>query len=55
LVLACNTCTPQHFIAIKINDDRIHKVIYSELAEFEGAEAFLELIISISTLEWNKE
>lgn len=47
--------TAQQFVAIKINDDRIHEVIYSELGGFEGAEAFLELMISISGLKWNRE
>ncbi|MFH1351917.1 MAG: TlpA disulfide reductase family protein [Pseudomonadota bacterium] len=44
------TRTP-YFIAIKINDDGSHKVIYSKLGSIKGVEPFLKLIAQLSGLE----
>jgi len=40
-----------YFIAIKIDKDGRHEVVYSELDSFEEARAFLELIITASGLK----
>lgn len=39
-----NVRTP-YFIAVKINSDGTHRVVYSKLGAFESAESFLRLII----------
>ncbi len=39
-----------YFIAVKINKDRTHEVVHSELDSFKEAHAFLESIISVSGL-----
>jgi peroxiredoxin len=44
------TRTP-YFIAIQINRDGTHKVIYSKLGGTQGAEQFLKLITQLSGLE----
>jgi len=44
------TRTP-YFIAIQINEDRSHKVIYSKLGGTQGAEQFLKQITQLSGLE----
>lgn len=44
------TRTP-YFIAIKINDDGSHKVIYSKLGGMKDAKGFLKLIAELSGLE----
>lgn len=44
------TRTP-YFIAIRINDDGSHKVIYSKLGGISGAEKFLKQITHLSGLE----
>lgn len=43
------TRTP-YFIAIKINDDGTHKVIYSKLGSISAVEPFLKLITQLSGL-----
>lgn len=43
------TRTP-YFIAIQINEDGSHKVIYSKLGGTQGAEQFLKLITQLSGL-----
>jgi peroxiredoxin len=40
-----------YFIGVKINDDGRHRVFYSKLGEFKGAEPFLELILQLSELQ----
>ncbi len=39
-----NVRTP-YFIAVRINGDGTHQVVYSKLGAFESAESFLRLII----------
>ena len=40
-----------YFIVVKINDDRTHKVIHSEVGGFEGAEPFLRKVLTASGLK----
>jgi len=40
-----------YFVAIKINDDGLHQIVHSQLGDFQGAEAFLELIMKASGLK----
>ena len=39
-----------YFIGVKINDDGSHRIFYSKLGEFKGAEPFLELMLQLSEL-----
>jgi peroxiredoxin len=40
-----------YFVGIKINDDKTHQMIHSQLGGFQGAEPFLELILKASGLK----
>ncbi len=40
-----------YFVGIKINEDGSHRVFYSKLGEFKGAEQFLKLMLQLSALE----
>ena len=40
-----------YFIGVKVNDDGSHRVFYSKLGEFKGAEPFLELMLQLSGLQ----
>jgi UDP:flavonoid glycosyltransferase YjiC (YdhE family) len=40
-----------YFIALKINRDGSHKVIYSKLGGIEKADQFLELMLKLSELD----
>ena len=40
-----------YLIAIKINNDRTHQVIYSEQGMFQEAESFLQILTTISGLK----
>ena len=40
-----------YFLGIKINEDGTHRVFYSKLGEFTGAEPFLTLMIQLSGLK----
>jgi len=40
-----------YFIGVEINDDGSHRIFYSKLGEFKGAEPFLELMLRLSGLQ----
>ncbi|MBW2341092.1 MAG: redoxin domain-containing protein [Deltaproteobacteria bacterium] len=40
-----------YFIGVKINDDGSHRIFYSKLGEFKGAEPFLGLMLQLSGLQ----
>ncbi len=40
-----------YFIALRINGDGTHRVVYSKLGAFEGVDKFLRLIVSSSGLQ----
>jgi thiol-disulfide isomerase/thioredoxin len=40
-----------YFLGVKINDDGTHRVFYSELGGFKGAEPFLDLMLQLSRLK----
>ena len=40
-----------YFIGVKIKDDGSHRIFYSKLGEFEGAEPFLGLMLQLSGLQ----
>jgi len=40
-----------YFFGVKINDDGTHRIFYSKLGEFKGAEPFLDLMLQLSGLK----
>jgi thiol-disulfide isomerase/thioredoxin len=40
-----------YFLGVKINDDGTHRVFFSKLGEFKGAEPFLDLMLKLSGLK----
>ena len=40
-----------YFLGVKINDDGTHRIFYSQLGKFKGAELFLELMLQESGLK----
>jgi len=40
-----------YFLGVKINDDGTHRIFYSQLGKFKGAESFLELMLRESGLK----
>ncbi len=40
-----------YFIGVKMNADGTHRIFYSKLGEFKGAEPFLELMLRLSGLQ----
>jgi peroxiredoxin len=43
-----------YFMGVKINDDGTHRIFYSQLGKFKGAESFLELMLQESGLKQEK-
>ena len=43
-----------YFLGVKINDDGTHRIFYSQLGKFKGAELFLELMLQESGLKQEK-
>ena len=43
-----------YFLGVKINDDGTHRIFYSQLGKFKGAEPFLELMLQVSGLTQEK-
>ncbi len=40
-----------YFLGVRINDDGTHRVFFSKLGEFKGAEPFLDLMLKLSGLK----
>jgi len=40
-----------YFFGVKINDDGTHRIFYSQLGKFKGAEPFLDLMLQLSGLK----
>ena len=43
-----------YFLGVKINNDGTHRIFYSQLGKFKGAELFLELMLQESGLKQEK-
>jgi len=43
-----------YFLGVKINNDGTHRIFYSQLGKFKGAESFLELMLRESGLKQEK-
>jgi len=43
-----------YFLGVKINNDGTHRIFYSQLGKFKGAEPFLELMLQVSGLKQEK-
>ena len=48
---ACGEVRTPYFIVVKINDDGSHLIVHSQLGEYPGAKAFLELVLKSSDLQ----
>jgi len=48
---ACGEVRTPYFLAVKINENGTHQIVHSQLDEFQGAESYLELILSASGLK----
>lgn len=40
-----------YFMVIKINDDRTHQIVHSQLGDYQGAGPFLEIVLKASGLK----
>ena len=40
-----------YFIVVKINDDKTHQIVHSQLGDYPGAEPFLELVLKSSGIK----
>ncbi len=47
----CGEVRTPYFIVVKINDDKSHQIVHSQLGNFPGAEPFLELVLKASGLQ----
>jgi thiol-disulfide isomerase/thioredoxin len=48
---ACGEVRTPYFIVVKINEDRSHLIVHSQLGEYPGAKPFLELVLKSSGLK----
>ncbi len=48
---ACGEVRTPYFIVVKINDDKTHRIVHSQLGDYPGAEPFLELVLKSSGLK----
>jgi thiol-disulfide isomerase/thioredoxin len=48
---ACGEVRTPYFIVVKINEDGGHLIVHSQLGEYPGANAFLELVLTSSGLK----
>jgi peroxiredoxin len=48
---ACGEVRTPYFIVVKINEDKTHQIVHSQLGEYPGAEPFLDLVLKSSGLK----
>ena len=48
---ACGEVRTPFFIVVRINEDRTHQIVHTQLGDFPGAEPFLDLILKASELK----
>ena len=48
---ACGEVRTPYFMVIKINDDKTHQIVHSQLGNYPGAEPFLELVLKSSGIK----
>jgi peroxiredoxin len=48
---ACGEVRTPYFMVVKINDNKTHQIVHSQLGGYPGAEAFLELVLKSSGLK----
>jgi thiol-disulfide isomerase/thioredoxin len=48
---ACGEVRTPYFIVVKINDDKTHQIVHSQLGDYPGAEPFLELVLKSSGIK----
>jgi peroxiredoxin len=48
---ACGEVRTPYFMVVKINEDGTHQIVHTQLGEYPGAQAFLELVLKASGLK----
>ncbi len=48
---ACGEVRTPYFMVVKINEDKTHQIVHSQLGDYPGAEPFLELVLKSSGLK----
>jgi peroxiredoxin len=48
---ACGEVRTPYFIVVRINEDKTHQIVHSQLGEYPGAEPFLDLVLKSSGLK----
>jgi len=48
---ACGEVRTPYFMVVKINDNKTHQIVHSQLGGYPGAETFLELVLKSSGLK----
>jgi len=48
---ACGEVRTPYFMVVKINEDRTHQIVHTQLGNYPGAEPFLELVLQVSGLK----
>ena len=48
---ACGEVRTPYFMVVKINDNKTHQIVHSQLGGYPGAEPFLELVLKSSDLK----
>jgi peroxiredoxin len=48
---ACGEVRTPYFIVVKINEDKTHQIVHTQLGDYPGAEPFLDLVLKSSGLK----
>jgi thiol-disulfide isomerase/thioredoxin len=48
---ACGEVRTPYYIVVKINEDKTHQIVHSQLGDYPGAEPFLDLVLKSSGLK----
>jgi len=48
---ACGEVRTPYYIVVKINEDKTHQILHSQLGDYPGAEPFLDLVLKSSGLK----
>jgi peroxiredoxin len=48
---ACGEVRTPYFIVVKMNEDKTHQIVHTQLGDYPGAEPFLDLVLKSSGLK----
>jgi peroxiredoxin len=48
---ACGEVRTPYFIVVKINEDKTHQIVHTQLGDYPGAEPFLDLVLKSTGLK----